>query len=133
MGATCTTGLLSFSSSVFTSPIAFMIDFQHSAHLLVCLFHIFIHYPNQIFDFELSNFFFFFQFPIDSICIIISSNDAAGLCKAHFQNLFVLLKNPIAFPLVIFRLQIYLSQSLHIGCHLDSIEHFRLFHLGNLS
>ena len=58
-----------------------------------------------------------------------------ALCKAHFPILllFVLLRNPIAFPLAITQLQIHLSQSLHIGCQLDSIEQFRPFHVIGLS
>ena len=54
----------SFEFSIFSfhqrrshSPIVSMIDFQHSIHLVVCSFHIFIHYPNQVIDFQLSNFF----------------------------------------------------------------------------
>ena len=55
----------SFEFSIFIfhqrrsrSPIASMIHFNHSTHLEVCSFYILIHYPDQIIDFQLSNFFF---------------------------------------------------------------------------
>ena len=55
----------SFQFSIFSfhqrrshSPIASMIGFQQSTHLVACSFYILIHYPDQIIDFQLSNFFF---------------------------------------------------------------------------